>query len=465
MIKIKPNIKKALADQQLQKNLHHTLVGSLKSRDAAVSEVENWEELRSYARQVKRHTIKNLSLYLAELEEKVKANGGKVVWAENGREAVEYILKLARDKGVTSMVKSKTMLGEEIDLNHFLSKNGVEVVETDLGEYIVQLGDERPSHIVTPAMHLSKEEVADLFARKLNMERTDDIHELTLTARNTLRDKFLTAGMGLSGVNFAVAETGSIVVVENEGNARLSMSAPPVHVAIMGIEKVLPRTRDLAVMLKLLTRSATGQKASSYFNFISGPRRKGECDGPTEFHLVLIDNGRSKILADPYYRQALTCLRCGICLNTCPVFQSIGGHAYGSVYQGPIGCVLTPQLEQPGESPDHPYASSLCGACGDICPVKIELPDLLLRLRADAVQNRSFRTIPERIMMKLWAWFFSDPERYGFSGRKGRAVTRRLMPAFRKGLAPPPLRLWMKERDLPEIPPKSFRELYRKEEK
>ncbi len=464
MIRIKPNIKGALSDGQLQKNLHHTLVGSLHSRDAAVAEVENWEELRTHARQVKRHTIKNLSLYLTQLEEKVSSNGGKVFWAENGQEAVEYILNLAQEKGVKRLVKSKTMLGEEIDLNHFLSNNGIEVVETDLGEYIVQLRNERPSHIVTPAMHLSKEQVAELFEEKLHMPATSDIQELTLTARNTLRKKFLTAEMGLSGVNFAVAETGTIVVVENEGNARLSMSVPPVHVAIMGIEKVIPRSRDLAVFLKLLTRSATGQKASSYTNFISGPRREGECDGPSEFHLVLIDNGRSEILADPFYRQTLTCIRCGICLNTCPVFQSIGGHAYGSVYQGPIGCVLTPQLEKPGKAPDHPYASSLCGACGVVCPVKIELPDLLLKLRADAVHHKSARKIPERIAMKIWAWFFSDPERYSFSGRKGRAVTRKLLPLFRRGLALPPLSLWLKERDLPEIPVKSFREIYQKEE-
>jgi len=464
MIRIKPNIKKALADSRLQKNLKHSLIGSLKSRDSAVAEVENWEELREYARQVKRHTINNLSGYLTELEEKVRENGGKVIWAETGQEAVEYILQLARDKGASRMVKSKTMLGEEIDLNHHLSRNGVEVVETALGEYIVQLREEMPSHIVTPALHLSREEVADLFVEKLGMEPTRDIQELTLTARRCLRDMFLSAGIGLSGVNFGIAETGSIVVVENEGNARLSMSVPPVHVAIMGIEKVLPRSRDLAVMLKLLTRSATGQKASSYTNFISGPRRDGECDGPTEFHLVLVDNGRSKILSDPYYRQTLTCLRCGICLNGCPVFQSIGGHAYGSVYQGPIGCVLTPQLEKPGNSPEHPYASSLCGACGDICPVKIELPDLLLKLRADSVSRKKPGLLVERIMMKTWAWFYADPAKYSSSGQRGRSAIRRMMPLIRLGLAVPPLSLWLKERDLPEIPSESFRELYRKEE-
>jgi len=463
MIRIKPNIRPALADQQLQKNLHHTLVGSLKARNAAAAEIDNWEELRSYAREVKRHTIRNLSTYLVQLEEKVRENGGKVFWAETGREAVEYVLALAREKGAGRMVKSKTMLGEEIDLNQILSRNGMEVVETDLGEYIVQLGGERPSHIVTPAMHLSREQVADLFQKKLDMTPTSDIQELTLTARRTLRDKFLTAGIGLSGVNFAVAETGTIVVVENEGNARLSMSVPPVHVAIMGIEKVLPRSRDLAVFLRLLTRSATGQKASSYTNFITGPRREGECDGPGEFHLVLVDNGRSRILADPYFRQTLTCLRCGICLNTCPVFQSIGGHAYGSVYQGPIGCVLTPQLEKPGQAPDHPYASSLCGSCGELCPVKIELPDLLLKLRENSVRLNSFRRIPEKTAMKIWAWFFADPRKYSYSGNKGRLIARRLLPLFRRGLAIPPLSLWLKERDLPEIPQQSFRELHRKE--
>ena len=459
MIRIKPNIKAVLADRKLQRNLRTTLANSLHSRQTAVDEVANWQELRTYARQVKLHTLARLHDYLTQLEENITGNGGRVIWASTAGEAVEAVLEIARARDVRSVVKSKTMLGEEIEINSALEKAGIETVETDLGEYIVQLCHERPFHIVTPAFHKSKEEVAKLFIDHLGMEPTEDIAELTATARRALRRKFLAADLGISGVNFAVAETGTIVVIENEGNARLSTSLPRTHIALMGIEKVIPRARDLPVFLKLLTRSATGQRITSYVNLISGPRRQEEPDGPEEFFLILVDNGRSRILGDRSLRQTLSCIRCGACLNACPVYQRIGGYAYESVYQGPIGAILMPQLLSSREAPDHPFASSLCGACKEVCPVKIEIPDILLRLRARA-QTEGLGGRGERMAMRVWAWTMTSAARFG---RAGRAVRRLLPMLTRNGrlrVPFPPLTSWQNERDLPEMPRRSFREWY-----
>jgi L-lactate dehydrogenase complex protein LldF len=462
MIRIKPGATKALRDSSLQRNLRHTLVHSLQSRDLAIGDADDWEELRRYARDTKLHTLGRLHDYLVQLEDRVTQNGGQVVWAETAAEAVNFLIDLARREGVRRVVKSKTMLGEEIHVNEGLEAAGLEVVETDLGEYIVQLRGEAPSHIVTPASHLSKEQVAELFTDRLRMEPTDDVEELTATARRVLRRKFIEAELGISGVNFAVAETGTVVVVENEGNARLSTSIPRIHVALMGIEKVLPRAEDLPVFLKLLIRSATGQKITSYVNLISGPRRAGEVDGPDQFYLVIVDNGRSRMLDDPLLRQTLYCIRCGACLNVCPVFQRIGGHAYGSVYQGPIGAILTPQLLSAREAADHPFASSLCGACHEVCPVKIEIPEILLRLRARVKAEASGNRI-ERLVMAIWAWFMRSSSRYEVAAR----WLRRLYPVLVRGgrMRPPipPLSLWQKERDLPVMPRRSFRELWEEE--
>ncbi|UCF36660.1 MAG: iron-sulfur cluster-binding protein [Acidobacteriota bacterium] len=462
MIEIKPNIPGALANQQLQRNLKHTLTGSLESRNAAVAAVPNWQDLRNHARQVKLHTLERLDLYLERLETKIEANGGKVVWAEDTAAAVAAIVEIARSRSARKVVKSKSMLTEEIHLNPALEDAGLDVVETDLGEYIVQLCGEVPSHLVTPALHKSKEEVAELFIEKLGMTPTDDIGELTQAARRVLRQHFLSADVGISGVNFAVAETGTLVVVENEGNARLSTSVPRTHIAIMGIEKVIPRVSDLAVFLKLLIRSATGQKVTSYINLISGPRRAGEVDGPEEFYLILVDNGRTKVHSDLHFRQSLACIRCGICLNVCPVFQKIGGHAYGSVYQGPIGSVLTPQFLSESVAPQHPFASSLCGACKEICPVKIEIPDLLLELR-QRVQEKTTKGRPfgEKAAMIVWAWMMTSPFRYKLASWLVTRIARRFISKGKPLLNFPPLSAWQKKRDLPPIPARSLKELYR----
>jgi L-lactate dehydrogenase complex protein LldF len=465
MIRIKKNVRPALANDRLQKNLRHTIGHSLRQRDAAVAGVENWEELRTHAQQVKQHTLENLHRYLTQFEESVQRNGGQVVWAETGEDAIRFILELAARKGLRRVVKSKTMLGEEIRLNEGLEKAGLDVVETDLGEYIVQLCEEPPSHIVAPALHKSRREVAELFQEKLGMSPTEDVGELTLTARQVLRERFLDAELGISGVNFGIAETGTVVVVENEGNARLSTSLPSTHVALMGIEKVIPRKSDLAAFLKLLIRSSTGQKITSYVNLISGPRREGEIDGPEELFVVLVDNGRSRVLADSFLQQTLSCIRCGACQNVCPVFQRIGGHAYGSVYQGPIGAILTPQIASIEEACEHPFASSLCAACRETCPVKIEIPEILLKLRQRVQESSAGRGSfsLEAKAMSFWAWLMRSQKRYEWAGRWMRRMRVMIGRNGKSFLSLPPLSQWQDKRDLPDLPARSFRETYRSE--
>jgi L-lactate dehydrogenase complex protein LldF len=466
MIKISPRTRPALSDERLQNNLRKTLAKTLEGRRVAVAEVQNWEELRDHARRVKAHTLARLPYYLEQLESRVIEQGGKIFWARTGKEAADFVVDLARSKGIKAAVKSKSMLGEEIHLNQALEAAHIEPIETDLGEYIVQLAQQVPSHIVMPALHMSCEEVSELFTRKLGMAPTDDAEKITATARATLRQSFLASHMGITGVNFAVAETGTIVVVENEGNARLSVAIPEIHVAIMGIEKVIPRQSDLSVFLKVLTRSATGQKISTYVNFVNGARRPGERDGPDEFYLVIVDNGRSGMLEDNFLRQTLYCIRCGACLDICPVYQRIGGHAYGSTYQGPIGAILTPQLLGEAEAGDHPFVSSLCGACEQNCPVKIEIPHILLELRQRVQEGRGSRAafLPlEKWAMQVWAWAASDPGRFARLGRLARIFQAPVM-KLGKHLASP-LKNWNAKRELPVLPRKSFRELYQQPEK
>lgn len=466
MIEIKPNIAKALKNAQLQRNLAHTLGNTLKSRDEVVSEVGNWELLREHARQVKHHTLDHLRDYLTQFESNVQTNGGQVFWADSARDAVRFIIKESQAREARRVIKSKSMLGEEIELNHALEGAGFQVTESDLGEFIIQLAGETPAHIVLPALHKSKKEVSELFADKLGSGVTDDITELTAIARKTLRRHFLEADIGISGVNFAVAETGTIVVVENEGNARMSTSAPRLHFAVMGIEKVIPRMADLPIFLKLLTRSATGQRITSYVNLISGPRKDEERDGPDEFFVVLVDNGRSRIHADPFLRQTLACIRCGACQNICPVFQRIGGHAYGSVYQGPIGAILTPQLLGGRAAPEHAFTSSLCGACKDVCPVKIEIPEILLQLRAEA-QTDPEKGLPsalEHAGMRAWSWLMSHTFLFEVSSWVLHRLRHLVVHRGKMRLPIGPFAVWQQHRDLPEIPKRSFRELFRKGE-
>ncbi len=356
-------------------------------REAARQAYPAFDEMRDAARQIRLHTLVHLDDHLQRFADQVERNGGHVFFAADGTEAIGYIQRVIQDRRVRRVVKSKSMVTEEIALNHALEASGVEVVETDLGEFIIQLAGEHPSHIIAPAIHKTAADVGRLFADKLGVPYTDDADELNRIARAHLRRIFLEADLGISGVNFGVAETGSICVVTNEGNGRLVTTAPPIHVAVMGMERVVPTAGDLAQMLEVLARSGTGQGLSVYSNIVTGPRRVGDPDGPDELHVVILDNGRSRALAAET-AEILACIRCGACLNVCPVYRAVGGHAYGSVYTGPIGAVVTPALMGLDPWADLPFASTLCGACRDVCPVGIDIPRMLLHLRRRAADER-----------------------------------------------------------------------------
>lgn len=419
----------------------------------------DYQQLRQWAHDVKKHTLNHLDYYLEQLERNVTARGGKVIWARDGKDANEFILGLARERGVKIIVKSKSMTSEEIHFNDHSEAAGIEPVETDLGEYIMQLAGEKPFHIIAPALHKTREDVADLFTKHLHVARETVVEKQTAIARVALREKFLEAGMGITGANFLVADSGAIIVVENEGNARLSSSAPKIHVAVAGIEKLVPRAQDLAAFLKLLDRSATGQPLSVYTSLLAGPRRAGEPDGPDEFYLVLLDNGRTKLLADAGKRESLYCIRCGACLNHCPVYRKIGGHSYPWVYSGPIGKIITPQFMGVQKDPWLPFASSLCGACAEVCPVKIDLPKILLTLRQEVTEMRTREgsNRSERTAFRMWAWVMRHPRLYEKMSVMGSGFAR----AFPGLLAIGPVKAWLSQREMPPTPKQSFRELWK----
>jgi L-lactate dehydrogenase complex protein LldF len=461
-------IRKTLADANLELAIY-TATGRLAGARREVVSAEalpEYQELRTRANAIKRHTLENLDYYLEEFAANVEAHGGKVVWCDDGAAATDFVLKLARERGANLIVKSKSMTGEEIDFNEHAGREGVEAVETDLGEFIVQLAGERPYHIVAPSLHMTRYQVADLFERRLDAPREIVIEKQTLIARAVLRQKFLAAGIGVSGANFLIADSGAVTLVENEGNIRLTTSAPRIHIAIAGIEKMIPRAQDLAVFLKLLARSSTGQRLTSYTSFLSGPRREGEIDGPEEFYVLLLDNGRTRLLADESKRESLYCIRCGACLNTCPVYRKIGGHAFPWVYSGPIGAIITPQFKGIGHEPALPFASSLCGACAEVCPVKIDIPRILLELRAEEKRHEQSTGggSLERWGFKAWAWLMRHPRLYEIAGWMAGAV----LPAENGWIrrAPGltgfgPLGAWLSQRDLPPPAPKSFHRMWR----
>lgn len=436
--------KKALKDQNLQKALKNFSALIQEKRNLAFSLLDNSEALREQAHTIKKESLERLDEYLEHLEKNVIRLGGKVHWAQDAKKARELIETIAYEKGVKTVVKGKSMVTEEIDLNKELIARGIEVSETDLGEFIIQLAGEPPSHLVGPAIHKTKGQIAELFSEKLGVRLMEDPQEMTMVARNTLRHKFIQADMGITGVNFAVAETGSIVLLENEGNIRLSTTLPKIHVAVMGIEKVIPNLEDLNVFLKLLARSTTGQKLSGYTSIISGPKRDGERDGAEEFHLIILDNGRSKILADKELRETLYCIRCGACLDFCPVYLKVGGHSYGWVYSGPIGSVLTPQLINRKQASQLPFASSLCGACAEVCPVKINIPKMLLTLRKRMIEDPQWGkpSIAEKTVFTLYAYIMRNKWLY----KKVSGLARVLqMPFIKKGVLknlPPPFNKW-----------------------
>jgi L-lactate dehydrogenase complex protein LldF len=441
-------ISETLADTSLQSALYKATGRLISHRKAAIDPqvLDNYQELRTHANAVKKHTIENLDHYLEQFERQVVANGGKVVYCENNEEAADFIIGIAKQRSARLIVKSKSMTTEELHLNDRLQKHGLETVETDLGEYIIQLAGETPYHIVAPAMHMTRYDVANIFTEHLGIEREEVPEKQTMIARAVLRDKFLRADIGITGANFLIADSGAVVLVENEGNARLTSTMPKVHIAVAGIEKMLPRAQDLGVFLKLLGRSATGQPLTSYTSFLSGPKRQGETDGPDEFYVVLIDNGRTKLLENPERRQSLYCIRCGACLNHCPVYRKIGGHSYPWVYSGPIGAILSPQFHGVERDGWLPYASSLCGACGEVCPVKIEIPKLLLELRHEVVEKAP-RSLLERLGMKAYRFVMTNPSLYALAGSMMRFAAKLPIPNG-----------WTQERELPTMPKRSFRE-------
>lgn len=461
-------ITKALHNETLQIALDRNAERRISGRNVAFASLPDAEAVRDRGRAIRIEALSHLDRYLEQFATNVEASGGQVHWAADSAEAREIILRLAREAGAHRpagqegpiiIAKGKSMVSEEIEINHAFEAAGMRAVETDLGEFIVQLRGEAPSHLITPAVHLRREDVSDLFHDRFGMAPTLDVAQMTAVARAELRRTFFTADLSISGVNFGVAETGTVALVTNEGNGRLCSTVPRVHVALMGIERIVPTLTDLEVMLRLLPRSATAQKITSYVSLLTGPRRPGEPDGPDELHVVLLDNGRSRALGGEL-AESLLCIRCGACLNVCPVFREIGGHAYGAVYGGPIGSVVSAALFG-SEFNQLANASTLCGACRDVCPVRIDIPTMLL-----AVRGRYVASGQSPAWLKLgmagWSWAMAGLGRYRLAQRLAALGTRLLARQGRIKSLPPPLDAWTRRRDFPTFAPQSFRERWRK---
>jgi L-lactate dehydrogenase complex protein LldF len=453
---LRERAQQALGDRFLHEALDIATTKFIGLRREAFGDFPDGERLRDRARAIKEATLQRLDEHLERLIDNVERRGGHVHFATTADEARDIILDIARRAGARMAVKSKSMATEEIHLNDALAAAGVTPVETDLGEYIIQLAHERPSHIIAPAIHKTKGQVAELFARELKREVAADPEVLTRIARAELREKFLQADLGITGANFAVADTGTVVLVTNEGNGRMVTSLPRVHVAVMGVEKVVPSMTDLMVFLSVLAKSATGQKLSVYTTLIQGPRRPEELEGPDEFHLVLLDNGRIAQIGGTL-REALYCLRCGACLNVCPVYRQIGGHAYGYTYPGPIGILLTAMLNGPRSVKELSHASSLCGACADACPVRIDIPRMLIELRKE-VDEAKLAPWPERVVFKAVAWLLQRPALYRLGGPLGRLLQRPFVHGGRIPTLPLFFGHWTRTRDLPPVATRTFQE-------
>ncbi len=461
----KQRIDTALHNAQARHNFRSAMTGLMEKRAEALSDEAELQALRDKAAAIRAYSLQNMPELLEQLEAKLLANGIQVHWAESAAEANQIIYQILRQADAKSVVKGKSMVSEEVELNDYLQQRAIEVVESDLGEFIIQLAHEPPSHIIAPAIHKNRREIAELFQRHFpELGYSEGIEELTAMARKILRDKFAQADAGISGVNFAVAETGTLCLVENEGNGRLSTTAPNLHIAITGIEKVVARLADIPPLLSILTRTATGQPITTYFNMISHPRQPGEKDGPHQVHLVLLDNRRSEIKLDAELLDTLRCIRCGTCINHCPVYVQLGGHAYGTVYPGPIGTVLEPQRIGIDKIGTLISACTLCGACGEVCPVRIPLPKLINRLRAESVNAQrsdahldgkgSLRKNREALSWRLWKTIYGHPAFY----RTFRWFATRL-----RFLTPSHIGVWTRYRSAPKPAALSLQELARKE--
>ncbi|WP_326777325.1 LutB/LldF family L-lactate oxidation iron-sulfur protein [Streptomyces sp. NBC_01445] len=457
----------AVGNTTLRANLKHATHTIRDKRAKAVAELDDWALLREAGKQIKDHTLRHLDTYLVQLEEAVTAAGGVVHWAADADEANRIVTRLVKETGESEVVKVKSMATQEIGLNEALEEAGIAAYETDLAELIVQLGHDRPSHILVPAIHRNRGEIRDIFAQEMGAwgrpapeGLTDTPAELAEAARLHLREKFLRAKVGISGANFMVAETGTLVVVESEGNGRMCLTLPETLISVVGIEKIVPTWRDLEVFLQTLPRSSTAERMNPYTSMWTGTSDAETADGPRAFHLVLLDNGRTDTLADEVGRQALRCIRCSACLNVCPVYERAGGHAYGSVYPGPIGAILSPQLRGTTSEIDAslPYASSLCGACYEVCPVAIDIPEVLVHLREKVADQGGKGHRLEKAAVKAAGWVLDHPGALA-AGERVAAKTRKLHP---KKLPGPGAGQWTNSRDLPEMPAEPFRDWWKK---
>ena len=459
------NVSRALGDKQLRSNFKYAMDNFILKRESIFSDETETEQLRALGHAIKLRALSKLPQLLEKLEKKCLQNGIRVHWAETTANANQYVLDIMKTHNATSLVKGKSMVSEEMHLNRFLEQHGIEAMETDLGEFIIQLNDETPSHIIVPAIHKNKDQISKIFHEKIpNTPYTEDVEELNAIARKILRRKFYEAKVGLSGVNIAVAETGTLCLIENEGNGRMCTTVPPVHIAVMGLEKVVEKLEEVPPLLRLLTGSATGQLITTYVNMITSPRKDGEKDGPKEVHLIILDNGRSKIFADTQFRQTLQCIRCGTCLNHCPVYTRIGGHAYGFVYPGPIGKILNPQTEGLKKAGVLAMASSLCNACEEVCPVKIPITELLRRIRNESYSNdpTSFlddhgykKNVSESLAWKGWE-MMNTSSTLNLFGQKILGIIGSKLPNVG------PLKYWTRTRTRPKFAAKSLHDLVKK---
>jgi L-lactate dehydrogenase complex protein LldF len=445
-LEFRRNATRAIADPPLQEALAKIEAGWVGGRARAAERLPEFERLRDLAVAIKDHTLANLDLYLEAFEAKVRERGGEVHWARDAAEARAVVLDLCRAAGARTVTKSKSMIAEEIGLNPYLEANGIQPVETDLGEHIIQLADQRPSHLIGPAVHMTQDQIADLFAARHGRPRRGEASELVAEAREVLRERYLAADVGITGANFLVAETGSAVTVTNEGNAELTNGLPRTHIVIASLEKVVPTVADAFTLLRILARSATGQEFSAYTSFLTGPRREGDLDGPEGFHVVLLDNGRTRMVGNQY-REMLRCIRCGACMNHCPVYLTAGGHAYGWVYVGPMGSVLTPNLIGVEKGWPLPNASTFCGRCEEVCPVRIPLPKLMRFLREEQF-SRGLVPPAARYGLAAWSFLARRPRLYHLATRaamKGLALLGRRGRFRRLPLAGG----WTRGRDMP----------------